>query len=282
MALAMGECGIDDDRISGLHIPLTIHDLRQGRKYFNNLSDENENQDREKHLEFLCCLLVKFNVHDKFGIVDPHEHFELPPGYHLVANFGVEQGAPVSLIEVVEDETFHPDKLCGHKFVFISGKLRPYQFRSGPLLDTSAVDSRLFSELIEYFNEHKITSLGLEYTEPQVSGIRMYETVLKQERRMILRTITPSLMLSNDLKWVPTCWRCSSNSNPIPDPQDWCGKDKDTGKHKDPEDFQVDTYLTSIQMDFTKGSSTLSSSFVNSSPFGFSRKKVNSVSSSSG
>jgi hypothetical protein len=32
MALAMGECGIDDDRISGLHIPLTIHDLRQGRK----------------------------------------------------------------------------------------------------------------------------------------------------------------------------------------------------------------------------------------------------------
>jgi hypothetical protein len=172
----------------------------------------------------------------------------VPYGSHLVAKFGISRGSPFSVIQTVDDETFNPDELCGHKFTYIPKiGLRPYEFRRGPLLGTSEVDPRFFPEFINYLDEHNLTSIGLEYTEPQVSGIKMYELVWKIQRRMILVKLTPSLKLRNQSQWVPTCWRRSSKSNTMSGPEVWCGKDKDTGKHKDPpEDFPVDIYLTSI------------------------------------
>lgn len=248
MSLDRSLQAINGGLIPGLQLPLRMKDLKMAREIYNSLSDENENQDREKHLAFLCRLLVKFNVQDKFRIIDPHEHFKVPPGYHLIAKFGVHQGAPASLIETVKDETFNPDELCGHKFVFISGQgIHPYQFRRGPLLDTNVVDPRFFSELIEYFNENKITSLGLEYTEPQVSEIEMYETVFKEQKRMLLLKITTSLLrISCRLKMVPTCWRSHSKFKPIPIPQDWCGKDPDTGDHEPPSPKNLPANINSM------------------------------------
>ncbi|KAG7404073.1 hypothetical protein Forpe1208_v015898 [Fusarium oxysporum f. sp. rapae] len=57
MALVMRQCGVNDDWIPGLQVPLTIHDLRQGRKYHNELSygnkDQDQDQDHGRHRESL-------------------------------------------------------------------------------------------------------------------------------------------------------------------------------------------------------------------------------------
>ncbi|KAG7408352.1 hypothetical protein Forpe1208_v012053 [Fusarium oxysporum f. sp. rapae] len=64
MALVMRQCDVKDDWIPGLLMPLTIHDLGHGRKYHNELSCGNEDQDHGRHRESLRQLLEKFDPSD--------------------------------------------------------------------------------------------------------------------------------------------------------------------------------------------------------------------------
>jgi hypothetical protein len=212
----------------------------------NNLSDENKDQDQndEKHREALRLLLEKFEVQDIFGLVDKHKHFDVPHGCHLVGTFGALPGLRFYFIHTVADKTSNPNELCGHKFTYIPGiGLRPYEFRPGPLLDKSEVDPEFFSQFINYLNEHKITSIGLEYTVPEVSDIVMHEIVLKRQRYMVLVERTWSLSLPNQFQRVPTCWRWLSKPRTISGEAVWCDKDKTTGGHIPPNDLPADIHL---------------------------------------
>ncbi|KPA35716.1 hypothetical protein FLAG1_11566 [Fusarium langsethiae] len=178
--------------IPGLQMPLTIHDLRHGRKYHNELSYGNEDQDQSygSHRESLRQLLETFDVQDIFGLVDKHKHFDVPLDSHLIGTIGTFGACPKSLFyltRTVADKTFNPNELCGHKFTYIPGQgLRPYEFHQGPLLDRSKVGPEFFSQFTNYLNKYNITSIGLEYVIPQLSQIETHEVVSEVKRWMIL------------------------------------------------------------------------------------------------
>ncbi|KAI3565917.1 hypothetical protein IWW34DRAFT_711205 [Fusarium oxysporum f. sp. albedinis] len=215
MALVMRQSGVNDDRIPGLQVPLTFHDLRQGRKYHNELSygnkDQDQDQDDQRHRESLRQLLEKFDVQDIFGLVDKHKHFDLPDDSHLigtVGTFGVHPQSLFYLIRTVADKTSNPNELCGHKFTYIPGKgLRPYEFHQGPLLDDSKVKPEFFSQFINYLNKYNITSIGLEYVIPQVSQIAMHEICSEEKRWMILIEGKLPLDLPNPKQRAVIFWR---------------------------------------------------------------------------
>ncbi|TVY74750.1 hypothetical protein Focb16_v005949 [Fusarium oxysporum f. sp. cubense] len=184
----MRQGGVNDDWIPGLEVPLTIHDLSQGRKYHNELSygnqDQDQDQDHGRHRESLRQLLEKFDVQDIFGLVDKHKHFDVPHDSHLigtVGTFGVRSQSLFYLIRTVADKTSDPNELCGHKFTYIPGKgLRPYEFHQGPLLGIGKVDPEFFSQFIKYLNKYDITSIGLDDRLETVSnGGDLLETVSK-------------------------------------------------------------------------------------------------------
>ncbi|EXL64476.1 hypothetical protein FOPG_19260 [Fusarium oxysporum f. sp. conglutinans race 2 54008] len=189
-----------------------------------------ENQDRQHHIDFLLWLLKDCGVEKDFRIVDVHTHFDVPHGYHMVAKLVATEAKRIRMsIEPARDETFEPHKLCGYKFTLVPEQgLRPYEFRLGPLLDTNEKYSDAISRVSNYLDEHKITSLGLEYTMPEVLGKPMYESVSEKNKSMFLDERRPS---SNELRWVPTAWRCSSESKGIA--ESWCGV-KPNGDHKPP------------------------------------------------
>lgn len=235
MLLTMGSQTINNGLIPGLQEMLTREHLERSHNIRNNLSEESKNEDRDEHIDFLLWLLKDCGVQDIFGIVDVHSHFDVPRGFHMVTKIeSPNAGPPCLRTEPAQDKDLEPDELCGHKFVYTPGLgWYPYEFRLGPLLDTNEVYSIFFSRLSSYLDQHNITSLGFEYTIPEVFGITMYETVSKKERHMVLEKISPSLRLSKRLLWVPTCWRCSSKSKDKM-VEGYCTKDPETYDHDPP------------------------------------------------
>lgn len=213
MALVMRQCGVNDDRIPGLQVPLTFHDLRQGRKYHNELSYGNKDQDKDlrRHRECLRQLLENFDVQDIFGLVDKHKHFDLPDDSNLigtVGTFGVHPQSLFYLIRTVADKNSNLKELCGHKFTYIPGKgLRPYEFHQGPLLGESQVHPEFFSQFINYLKKYNITSIGLEYVIPEVSQITMREICSEEKRWMILIEGALPLDLPNPKQRAAVFWR---------------------------------------------------------------------------
>lgn len=245
MPLDMGSQAVNSGPIPGLQTILTEEHLKRSRDIRNNLFKESKDEDRAEHIDFLLWLLKDCGVQDIFGIVDVHSHFDVPRGFHMVTKIE-DRNASLSCLRTqpAQDKDLKPHELCGHKFVYTPGQgWHPYEFRFGPLLETNEAFSKFFSRFSNYLDEHNITSLGLEYTIRQVSGIQMYETVSKKERCMVLEEISPSLRLSKRLSWVPTCWRCST-SKTISGAAILCQKDE-RGVHVKPnrEDFPVLFYL---------------------------------------
>ena len=252
MRLDMSTETVYNGPIPGLQVPLTIHDLRQGRKYHNELSYGNEDQDQNhgSHRESLRQLLEKFEVQDIFGLVDKHKHFDVPQDSHLVGTVGTFRVCPRSLFyltRTVADTFSNPNELCGHKFTYIPGEgLRPYEFRRGPQLEISKVDPELFSQFINYLNKHNITSIGLEYIIPQLSQIETHEVVSEEKRWMILIEGALPLNLPNPIQRVVTSWRWPK-SKTISGPATYCDKDP-TGKHVGPDDLPAEIYPMLAQM----------------------------------
>jgi hypothetical protein len=182
-------------------------------------------------------LLEECGVGDIFRIVDVHEHFNLPCGSHMVAKLEDPRAKRIRILtKPAQDKAFNPRELCGYKFMRIPGLgLRPFEFRFGPLLATNEVFSIFISRFSNYLVEHNITSLGLEYTIPEVFGKQTYETVSKKRRFMSQDEITTCSKLSNKLYWEPTAWACRSESKAMRGPEVWCGKDPDTGDHDPPK-----------------------------------------------
>jgi hypothetical protein len=201
------------------------------------LSKESKDQDRAEHIDFLLWLLKNCGVQDIFGIVDVHNHFDVPRGFHMVTKIECPQAGKTFIsTQPAQDKDLKPHELCGHKFAYIPGLgWYPYEFRLGPLLDANEAYSKFISRFSKYLDKHNITSLGLEYTIRQVSGIKMYETVSKKKRCMVLEEILPSLRLSKRLLWVPTCWRCSSKSKDKMGAEVYCTIDPDTFDHDPPK-----------------------------------------------
>jgi hypothetical protein len=250
MAVVMGQCGVGNDWIPGLQIPLTIHDLRQGREHHNNLSygTKDQDQNQEEHLESLRQLLEEYKVQDIFGLVDKHKHFDVPHDCHLAGQFGVIQESRFYLVQTVADQTSDLKKLCGHKFTYIpeQGQLLPYQFYQAPLPDISQVDPKFFSKFIGYLDNHKITSIGLEYIIPQISQIKTHEFSSGRGKWMILIEATLSLKSLNSDPREVTSWRWLS-SKAISGPSTDCQKDV-SGNHVGPEDLPPKVYLMLAQI----------------------------------
>jgi hypothetical protein len=236
MPLDMGSQAVNSGPIPGLQMILTEDHLKHSRDIRNNLSKESKDEDRAEHIDFLLWLLNDCGVQDIFGIVDVHSHFDVPHGFHMVTEIE-DRNASLSRLrtQLAQDKDLKPHELCGHKFIYTPGQgWHPYEFRLGPLLDTGEAYSKFFSRFSNYLDKHNITSLGLEYTIRQFSGIKMYETVWGNERRMVLEEILPSLRLSKQLLSVPTCWRWSSKSKDTMGPEVYCTIDPDTGDHVPP------------------------------------------------
>ncbi|EXK76285.1 hypothetical protein FOQG_18968 [Fusarium oxysporum f. sp. raphani 54005] len=236
MPLTMGSQAVDSGLIPGLQEILTEKHLKRSRDIRNNLLKESKDEDRDEHINFLLWLLKDCGVQDIFGIVDVHSHFDVPRGSHMVTKIEGRNASFSRLrTEPAQDKDLEPE-LCGHKFVYIPELgWYPYEFRLGPLLDTNEAYSKFFSRFSNYLDQHNITSLGFEYTIPQVFGITMCETVSKKEKHMVLEKISPSLRLSKRLLWVPTCWRCSTKSKDKMGVEGLCTIDPDTYDHDPPK-----------------------------------------------
>jgi hypothetical protein len=249
MALVMRQCGVKDDWIPGLQTPLTIHDLRHGRKYHNELPYGNEDQDHGRHLESLRQLLEKFDVQDIFGLVDKHKHFDVPHDSHLIGIIGKFEAHPETLfylIRTVADKTFNPNELCGHKFTYIPGEgLRPYEFHQGPLLARSKVDPEFFSQFTNYLNMHNITSIGLEYVIPQLSQIETHE-ISSEKKKWMIQIAGKSGNAPNPKRRAVTSWRWPK-SKKLSGPATDCDKDPD-GQHVGPDDLPAEIYRMLDQM----------------------------------
>uniref|UniRef100_A0A4E9ELG4 Uncharacterized protein n=1 Tax=Gibberella zeae TaxID=5518 RepID=A0A4E9ELG4_GIBZA len=233
----MGSQAVNNGPIPGLQVIITKKVLEHACKIHNKLSEESKDQDRAEHIHSLLWLLKECGVQDTFGIVDVHNHFDVPCGFHLVTKIeGHQAGKTCISTQLAQDEDLKSRELCGHKFAYIPGLgWYAYEFRLGTLLDTNEAYTKFISRFSKYLDKHNITSLGLEYTIPQLSEIQVYETVSKTQQKMDLKEFSEFSELPNGLRWVPTCWRWSSKSEDTMSPMVFCGIDPDTGDHDPPK-----------------------------------------------
>jgi hypothetical protein len=139
--------------------------LASTKKYlrYNQLpSDDEQPALLPGHTQAIRNILIRHNVHDKFGIHLIHGHFEIPSGKIMLGHyFENPTGCWTKPTPIKDVDTAN---IHGHIFKLSKdGKLVAYEYREGPPIDISKIDSSFFDEIFRYLVENNLTdTIGLQ------------------------------------------------------------------------------------------------------------------------
>ncbi|KAI0526428.1 hypothetical protein F5B22DRAFT_585712 [Xylaria bambusicola] len=172
--------------IPGLHVSLTIEDLKQSSLVYNLLPDDRDQPHvQEVHLQQLAVILKHYGVQNKFGIHLIHGHLQLESdkimlGTALTSVRGC-WTKPTSINHINLAE------IHGHIFKLTpKGELQAYEYREGSVMDLSDVDAAFFHELTEYLKTNNLVDLlGVQVLGKEIPEM-MCEFVLQDNGTVML------------------------------------------------------------------------------------------------
>ncbi|KAF9767744.1 hypothetical protein IL306_015033 [Fusarium sp. DS 682] len=126
---------------------------------YNQLpDDENQPDPAEHQLQELARIFVRYDVQNRFGLHLIHEHFCIPDGAVMLGRSFTRPDGFWTKLTNVDDVSL--GNLHGHIFMLSStGGFVPYEYREGPPLDMTSVNTAFFEELAQYLKGNHLTGL---------------------------------------------------------------------------------------------------------------------------
>ncbi|KAH7120102.1 hypothetical protein B0J13DRAFT_410551, partial [Dactylonectria estremocensis] len=172
-------------QVPGLNQDVTLNDVWKSRSLHNEQPDASaQGPIKEGHLLNLSDIFTKHDVHDLLGIHLAHRHGEIPENYMLLGEKSAKPLCRRAIMTCGDDVDL--SKVHGHVFVVNDGRLHPYEYQQGPLMESvTRIDPAFFSDFIDYITANDLTSLvGLEVLILQFKDKYMSEIVYEGEALM--------------------------------------------------------------------------------------------------
>jgi len=199
--------------VPGLHVPLTLDDLKNSTTTYNGLprisSDMDINQD---HVKNLLAIFMKHGLREKIGVHRLHKHDDIPQEQvKLETKLKTRPGKWIKPVPInsLDLNKIHP---IVFKYVFelVTGELHlrldPYEFGEGPSpVSLCDVDNNCIKEAADYVNENNlVNAIALELLDSAKDEQPKESTAEVEVGRYGTIVLPKSMMIGGKL--IPTGW----------------------------------------------------------------------------